>query len=109
VPAGKQKIASAKDVVDVVMSQLRDLTKEVFKVVCLDSNSRIVDITEAASGTVNRAMPIVEKLFTVFCKSLRYRLSVCAIIHLGIRNQARKTEILPESQAKPEMLFRSKF
>ena len=59
---GKQKIASAKDVVDIIMPQLRDLKTEVFKVVCLDANNRIIDITDAARGTVNEAMPIIREI-----------------------------------------------
>lgn len=62
VSSGKQKIASAKDVVDIVMPQLRDLKTEVFKVAYLDSNNRIIDISNAAVGTVNQAMPIVREI-----------------------------------------------
>ena len=62
VSAGKQKIASAKDVVEILMPQLRDLKTEVFKVVYLDSNNRIIDIADAATGTVNHAMPIVREI-----------------------------------------------
>lgn len=62
VSTGKQKIASAKDVVDIVMPQLRDLKTEVFKVVYLDSNNRIIDISDVAVGTVNQAMPIVREI-----------------------------------------------
>jgi DNA repair protein RadC len=58
----KQKIASAKDVVDIVMPQLRDLKTEVFKVVCLDSNNRIIDISDTAVGTVDQAFPIVREI-----------------------------------------------
>jgi DNA repair protein RadC len=59
---GKQKISSAKDIVDILLPQLRDLKIEVFKVVYLDSNNRIIDITDAAIGTVNHAMPIVREI-----------------------------------------------
>ncbi len=62
VSTGKQKIASAKDVVDIVMPQLRDLKTEVFKVAYLDSNNRIIDISDVAIGTVNQAMPIVREI-----------------------------------------------
>jgi len=62
VSTGKQKIASAKDVVDIVMPQLRDLKTEVFKVVFLDSNNRIIDICDAAIGTVDYAVPIVREI-----------------------------------------------
>ena len=58
----KQKIVSAKDVVDIVMPQLRDLKTEVFKVVYLDSNNRIIDISDTAVGTVDQAFPIVREI-----------------------------------------------
>jgi len=80
VSTGKQKIASAKDVVDIVMSQLRDLKTEVFKVVYLDSNNRIIDIVDAAVGTVDQAFPIVREIIHAalqkFAKSI-----VCAHNH----------------------------
>ena len=59
---GKQKISSAKDIVDILMPQMRDLKTEVFKAVYLDSNNRIIDIADAATGTVNQAMPIVREI-----------------------------------------------
>ncbi len=60
--AEKQKIVSAKDIVNIVMPQMRDLKTEVFKVVCIDSNNRIIDFIDVACGTVNRAMPIVREI-----------------------------------------------
>lgn len=62
VSIAKQKITSVKDVVDIVMPQMRDLKTELFKVVCLDSNNRVLDISDASCGTVNRAMPIVREI-----------------------------------------------
>jgi DNA repair protein RadC len=59
---GKQKISTAKDVVDIVMPQMRDLKTEVFKVVYLNSNNKIIDIADAAYGTVNQAAPIVREI-----------------------------------------------
>jgi len=59
---GKQKISSAKHIVEILMPQMRDLKTEVFKVVYLDSNNRIIDIADAAIGTVNQAMPIVREI-----------------------------------------------
>ncbi len=58
----KQKIGSAKDVTDILMPQMRDLKTEVFKVVYLDSNNQIIDISDAAIGTVNKAVPIVREI-----------------------------------------------
>jgi len=60
--SGKQKIASAREVVNIIMPQMRDLKTEVFKVVYLNSNNRIIDISDAAIGTVNQAMPIVREI-----------------------------------------------
>lgn len=58
----QQKIASAKDVIDILMPQMRDLKTEVFKVVYLNSSNRIIEISNAATGTVNQAMPIVREI-----------------------------------------------
>ncbi|HQL01355.1 MAG TPA: DNA repair protein RadC [Smithellaceae bacterium] len=60
--AARRKINSPKDVCDILMPQMRDLKTEVFKVVFLDSQNRILDISDAARGTVNAAMPIVREI-----------------------------------------------
>jgi len=62
VRADRQKIASAKDIADILMPQMRDLKTEVFKIVHLDSSNRIIDIEDTAKGTVNHAMPIVREI-----------------------------------------------
>ena len=62
VSAGKQKIAGAKEIVDIVMPQMRDLKTEVFKVVFLDTNNRIIDIADTTVGTVDQAFPIVREI-----------------------------------------------
>jgi len=51
-----------KDIVDILMPQMRDLKTESFKVVYLDSNNRVIDILDAATGTVDHAMPIVREI-----------------------------------------------
>ncbi len=58
----KPKISCAGDVINIVMPQLRDMKTEVFKVVYLNSNNRIIEISDAARGTVNLAMPIVREI-----------------------------------------------
>jgi DNA repair protein RadC len=62
----KQKIASAHDVVNIIMpqmsDQMRDLKTEVFKVIYLNSSNKIIEISDAAKGTVNHAMPIVREI-----------------------------------------------
>ena len=58
----KQKIAKSEDIYYILMPQMRDLKTEVFKVVYLNNNNRIIDINDAAAGTVNQAMPIVREI-----------------------------------------------
>ena len=58
----KPKIISARDIVNIIMPQMRDLKTEVFKVICLNSNNKIIEISDAATGTVNHAMPIVREI-----------------------------------------------
>ncbi len=59
----KTKVSSAKDVVAILMPRLRDLKKEVFKTILLDSQNRIIDIIEIEEGTVDRASPILRDIF----------------------------------------------
>lgn len=57
-----KKITSARDVFEFVMPQMRDLKKEVFKVIYLNSDNRIIEMGDAAAGTVNHAIPIVREI-----------------------------------------------
>ncbi len=59
----KPKIKSAKDVVEFMMPRMRDLKKEVFKVLLLNSQNQIIDIIEIIEGTVNQAHPIIREIF----------------------------------------------
>jgi DNA repair protein RadC len=62
VTVSKQKITSAKDIVDILMPQMRDLKTEVFKVIYLDNNNCIIDISDAAIGTIDHAFPIIREI-----------------------------------------------
>lgn len=59
----RPRIKSVKDVVDILMPQMRDLKKEVFKVVFLNSQNRIIAIEDLEEGTVNHASPIIREIF----------------------------------------------
>lgn len=59
----RPRIKSAQDVVDILMPQMRDLKKEVFKVVFLNSQNRIIAIEDLEEGTVNHASPIIREIF----------------------------------------------
>jgi DNA repair protein RadC len=57
------QIKSSRDVIDILMPQMRDLKKEIFKVVFLNSQNRIIAIEDLAQGTVNHASPIIREIF----------------------------------------------
>jgi DNA repair protein RadC len=59
----RPQIKSSRDVIDILMPQMRDLKKEVFKVVFLNSQNRIIAIEDLAQGTVNHASPIIREVF----------------------------------------------
>ena len=56
------KIKSSKDVIEMFLPRMRDLKKEVFKIVLLDSRSRIIDTLEITEGTVNQANPVIREI-----------------------------------------------
>jgi len=59
----RPKIESSNDVVEILMPRLRDLKKEVFKVIFLNSQSRIIEIAEAGQGTVNQVKPLLREIY----------------------------------------------
>jgi len=59
----RPQIKSPEDIIDILMPRMRDLKKEVFKVLFLNSRNRIISITEAEEGTVNQANPIIREIF----------------------------------------------
>lgn len=63
VKENQPKIESSKDVVDILMPRMRDLKKEVFKIVLLNSQNRIIDIFDTGEGTVNKANPAIREIF----------------------------------------------
>ena len=59
----RPRIKSAQDIVDILMPQMRDLKKEVFKVAFLNSQNRVIAIEDLEEGTVNHAAPIIREIF----------------------------------------------
>ena len=59
----RPKIKSSQDAVNILMPRMRDLKKEVFKVLLLNSQNRILDIAEVEEGSVNQANPIIREIF----------------------------------------------
>lgn len=57
------RLESSADVAQILMPRLRDLKKEIFKALFLDSQSRIIDIVEVGEGTVDQVKPILREIY----------------------------------------------
>lgn len=60
----KGKIKSSKDIADIFIGRMRDLKKEVFKILLLDSRNNIIDTIEITEGTVTQANPIIREIIS---------------------------------------------
>jgi DNA repair protein RadC len=76
----RQKISSAQDAAEILIPQLRDMKTESCKVMYFDSSNRVIDISEAAAGTVNYAMPIVREIIHVALQKFAVSI-ICAHNH----------------------------
>jgi DNA repair protein RadC len=74
----KPQIQNARDIIDVLMPRMRDLPKEVFKLIPLDSQNRVIDILEVTQGTVNMAVPVIREIFEL---ALRYHAVSVICVH----------------------------
>lgn len=59
----RPQIKSSQDAAEILIPRMRDLKKEVFKILLLNSKNRIIDIIEIEEGTVNQAKPIIREIF----------------------------------------------
>ena len=59
----KPQIKSSQDVANILMPRMRDLPKEVFKILLLNSKNKVTSIIEVIEGTVNQAVPIIREIF----------------------------------------------
>ncbi|MDD5281410.1 MAG: DNA repair protein RadC [Candidatus Omnitrophica bacterium] len=57
------KIKSSGDIINILMPRMQDLRIEVFKVLLLNSQNRIIDIIEIEEGSVNQARPIIREIY----------------------------------------------
>jgi DNA repair protein RadC len=60
----KIKIISSKEAAGFLMNRMRDLKKEVFKVLLLDGQNKLIDIVEIEEGTVTQANPIIREIIS---------------------------------------------
>jgi len=57
------KISCSRDAARILMPRMRDLRKEVFKILVLNSENVLKEVVEIEEGTVNEAFPIVREIF----------------------------------------------
>jgi len=60
----KIKISSSKGVANLLMPRMRDLKKEVFKVLLLDGQNKLIDICEIEEGSITEAHPIIREIIS---------------------------------------------
>jgi len=101
VKENQPKIESSKDVVDILMPRMRDLKKEVFKIVLLNSQNRIIDIFDTGEGTVNKANPIIREIFQ---KALQNYATSLICVH---NHPSGKTTPSTEDREFTEELFKA--
>jgi len=56
-------VKSSKDVIKILSLRMRDLKKEVFKILLLNSANRLIDIIEIVQGSVGHVNPIAREIF----------------------------------------------
>ncbi len=74
----RPRISSSADIVKILMPRMQDLNKEVFKVLLLNSQNRVIEIIEIEEGTVDQAKPIIRE---VFQKALEDSASFVICVH----------------------------
>lgn len=72
------KITSAHDAARLLMPRLRDLKKEVFKTILVNSQNKIIEIVEITEGTVNHAHPEIRE---IFLKALHFFAAALICVH----------------------------
>lgn len=60
----KIRINSSKNAADLLMKRMRDLKKEVFKIILLDGQNKLIDIIEAEEGSVTQASPVIREIIS---------------------------------------------
>ncbi len=58
-----KQIKSSKDAFTLLSSRMRDLKKEIFEIILLDSENRVIKTKTITKGTTNKAYPIIKEVF----------------------------------------------
>jgi DNA repair protein RadC len=56
-------VTSSADTAALMMARMRDLKREVFKVLILNARNRVMEIVEITEGSVDQAYPIIRNIF----------------------------------------------
>lgn len=78
VKESRPQVQSARDVVQLLKPRMQDLKIEVFKVVYLNSQNRVIAIETAAQGTVNQVVPFIREILH---KALTHYASAIVCVH----------------------------
>ena len=60
----KTKIKNSQDIADFFIGRMRDLKKEVFKILLLNNRNNIINTVEITEGTVSQAHPIIREIIS---------------------------------------------
>jgi len=60
----KGLVKSSNNIAGLLMARMRDLKKEVFKILLLDSHNNIIDLVEITEGTVTQASPVIREIIS---------------------------------------------
>jgi DNA repair protein RadC len=71
-------VKSSSDVVDFLMPLMRDLKKELFKIMLLDKGNRIFELIDIDKGSVDRVNPSVREILLV---ALKYQSPAMILAH----------------------------
>jgi DNA repair protein RadC len=74
----KTAIESSGDIARMLMPRMRDLGREVVKIVFLNSQNKLIHIFDAEEGTVNCARPILRE---IFANALQHGASAMVCVH----------------------------
>jgi DNA repair protein RadC len=89
----KPQVKSAHDVYQILHPRMRDLRKEVFKVILLDSRNRILGVLEIEEGTVNKASPMLREIFTKAIQNFAVSI-ICVHNHPSGNPEPSKEDII---------------
>ena len=75
---------------------MRDLKKEIFKVVLLNAQNRVIDTVDVEEGTVNYASPVIREIFQVALQHFATSI-ICVHNHpSGVAEPSREDEVFTQ-------------